>query len=328
MKKNNLIFYMVVLLLLSPSMMFARDPFSEMKKNRAEHVTPSKLVWIQLHYANAIETVQWLQKQKNIFSKVVKFGAYGDGKKIWVQADTIAQKKFLEVIRSIDKPKQQILVMARFVRVNNAREKNLGFKWRVNPKKHGRDLFHQFPDVQVEPGNLHIKIARVNKDDALDLQLNALESSGMGKIIAAPKLLLTEGREASIESGQKIPYQEKVSHDSTATRFEKAVLGLSVTAHSLPNKKIALDLTIHQDKPLVMSSHETPSISTQVVKTHVIVPSGEIIVLGGVYEDVNEESVEKIPLLGDIPVLGAIFRNKSTHVEHTELLIYIQPKLL
>lgn len=322
----------------------ARDPFAESTPPVVhKRIAIPQLSWVNLRYADALEMVGWLQHQKGLMQKNCHMGADLSGRRVWIMADNTTKTQLTQLINQLDRPKKQLLVSAKFVRVNNEHVNEQGVHWQfshtaghanhsiANHAAPHNKYFVQPLNIQqlkVTPGLANLKIGCLDNEYALDVELKALESNGIGKIIAAPKLLLTDGASASIESGQRIPFQEKVNHDSTATHFEKAVLGLSVTAHVLPDDRIAMTLTIHQDKPMTFHADGAPSISTQVVKTQVSVPNGNIIVLGGIYETVNENSTTKIPLLGDIPILGAIFRHHQMHCERTELLVYIQPRII
>ena len=159
------------------------------------------------------------------------------------------------------------------------------------------------------------------------MELSALETEGRGEVIARPKVITSDKQEATIESGDQIPYQEASSSGATATQFIDAVLGLTVTPRITPDDRIIMDLEVSQDSIGAVFAG-IPSIKTNRIKTQVLVNNGETIVLGGVFQTVVSESVAKTPILGDLPWLGSLFRNKTKQDDKQELLIFITPRLI
>lgn len=171
----------------------------------------------------------------------------------------------------------------------------------------------------------------------IDMELSALESTGNVNIIATPKLLTADQQKARIESGREIPYQEASSSGATTISFKKAVLALEVTPHITPDGRIIMDLQINQDSVgdnVVVasttggSSTSVPSIDTNKIQTSVLVDDGETVVLGGVFKNETTDTVNKVPFLGDLPVLGRLFRSNSKTELKQELLIFITPKVV
>jgi type IV pilus assembly protein PilQ len=167
----------------------------------------------------------------------------------------------------------------------------------------------------------------IGEDYLLDMELSALETEGRGEVIARPKVITSDKQEATIESGDQIPYQEASSSGATATQFIDAVLGLTVTPRITPDDRIIMDLEVSQDSIGAVFGG-IPSIKTNRIKTQVLVNNGETIVLGGVFQTVVSESVEKTPILGDLPWLGSLFRSKTKQDDKQELLIFITPRLI
>jgi len=139
--------------------------------------------------------------------------------------------------------------------------------------------------------------------------------------------MTTNGKSAMIESGKEIPYQT-VEDGDVSVAFKDVVLSLEVTPRINPGDRIAMDLVIHKDSIGEQLDNGDISIIKNALETSVVVPDGQTIVLGGVFENETSDVVNKTPLLGDIPVLGALFRNKSKSNTKTELLIFITPKLV
>jgi type IV pilus assembly protein PilQ len=164
------------------------------------------------------------------------------------------------------------------------------------------------------------------------MELSALQSEGKGEVVSSPRVITANAKEASIEQGVEIPYQQQASSGATNISFKKAVMSLNVTPQITPDERIIMDLAINKDsvgKDVNTGSGGTvPSIDTRKVKTQVLVDNGQTVVLGGIYEDTVSDSVTKVPLLGDLPLLGYLFRNTIHKDEKTELLIFITPKIL
>jgi type IV pilus assembly protein PilQ len=177
-----------------------------------------------------------------------------------------------------------------------------------------------------------IALAILDSDYLVDLELSALEAEGQGDIISAPRIVTANQREASIEQGVEIPYQESSSSGATTTQFRPAVLSLTVTPQVTPDDRIIMDLLVTKDSVGELVASATggfvPSIDTRSIATQVLVNDGETVVLGGIYETENRETVNKVPFLGDVPGLGILFRSKSTTNNKAELLIFVTPKIL
>jgi type IV pilus assembly protein PilQ len=139
-------------------------------------------------------------------------------------------------------------------------------------------------------------------------------------------------REASIEQGVEIPYQESSSSGATTTQFRPAVLSLTVTPQVTPDDRIIMDLLVTKDSVGELVASATggfvPSIDTRSIATQVLVNDGETVVLGGIYETESRETVNKVPFLGDVPGLGVLFRSRATVNNKAELLIFVTPKIL
>ncbi|MFZ2506994.1 MAG: type IV pilus secretin PilQ family protein, partial [Steroidobacteraceae bacterium] len=178
-----------------------------------------------------------------------------------------------------------------------------------------------------------IALSILDFDDFLiDLELSAAQNEGRGEIKSTPRVITANGREAIIEQGVEIPYQESASSGATTTQFKKAVLSLKVTPQITPDDRVILDLTVTKDSvgQLVPSATGgfVPSIDTRNIQTQVLVKDGQTVVLGGIMETERRDSVKKVPLLGDVPLLGNLFRSKSKVNNRDELLIFITPKIL
>src|SRR5688572_9919237 len=177
-----------------------------------------------------------------------------------------------------------------------------------------------------------IAMTLLDSDYIVDLEISAAQTEGRGEIISAPRVITANGKEASIEQGVEIPYQESASSGATTTQFKKAVLSLKVTPQITPDDRVILDLTVSKDNVGELVSSATggsvPSIDTREIITQVLVNDGQTVVLGGIMETERRDTVNKVPYLGDIPGLGVLFRSKSKTDNKDELLIFVTPKIL
>ncbi|GMU69502.1 MAG: hypothetical protein AMXMBFR37_18340 [Steroidobacteraceae bacterium] len=172
----------------------------------------------------------------------------------------------------------------------------------------------------------------LGNDYIVDLELSAAQAEGRGEIISSPRVITANQREAIIEQGQEIPYQESASSGATTVQFKKAVLALRVTPQITPDNRIILDLNVRKDSvgTVVVSSGgvNVPSIDTRNISTQVLVNDGQTVVLGGILETERRDTEKKVPYLGDIPGLGILFKQKSRTNNKDELLIFVTPKIL
>src|SRR5438067_7179287 len=176
-------------------------------------------------------------------------------------------------------------------------------------------------------GNVSLSIFSNSLQRFLYLELSALEADGKGKIIASPRVLTADQVEAVIEQGTEIPYQNATSSGATAVAFRKANLSLKVKPQITPDGNITMTLDVNKDQPGAQTASGL-AISTKHVKTEVLVENGGTVVIGGIYEQNDRTDVTKVPLLGDLPVIGWLFKNTSVSTGKNELLIFITPRIV
>ena len=163
----------------------------------------------------------------------------------------------------------------------------------------------------------------------LNLEIDALEADNKGRVISSPHVVTADQTKATISQGTQIPYNSATSSGATSVSFQNAVLSLEVTPQITPEGNVILDLNIHKDTPdTTLSSSAGIPIDTKQVQTQVLVENGGTVVIGGIYTLDENETVQKVPLLGDIPILGNLFKNNSKTATKTEMLIFITPKIL
>ena len=159
-----------------------------------------------------------------------------------------------------------------------------------------------------------------------------MEADGKGKTVSSPRVLTSDGVEAIIEQGTEIPYQQSASSGATTIQFKKAVLSLKVKPLITPDNRIILDLAVTKDSvgQIIVTSGgvNVPAINTRTLSTQVLVGDGQTVVLGGILETERRDSEKKVPFIGDIPVLGNLFKNTTKVNNKDELLIFVTPKIL
>jgi type IV pilus assembly protein PilQ len=175
-------------------------------------------------------------------------------------------------------------------------------------------------------------LAILGSDYLVDLELSALQAEGEGEVVSSPRLITANQKEASIRQGVEIPYQEASASGATTTSFKEAVLQLNVTPQITPDDRVIMDLIVSNDTVGEEVASATggfvPSIDKREIQTQVLVNNGDTVVLGGVYETTRSRSERKVPLLGDIPLLGYLFRSNTQSNNKRELLIFVTPKIL
>jgi type IV pilus assembly protein PilQ len=172
----------------------------------------------------------------------------------------------------------------------------------------------------------------LGSDYIVDLELSAAQAEGRGEVVSSPRLITANQKEASIEQGVEIPYQESASSGATTIQFKKAVLSLKVTPQITPDNRIILDLNVKKDSvgQIIVggAGNQIPSIDTREVTTQVLVNDGQTVVLGGILETDRREDETKVPYLGDVPVLGRLFKTTRKTNNKDELLVFVTPKIV
>ena len=177
------------------------------------------------------------------------------------------------------------------------------------------------------PASFAVSLFSAAANRFLNLELSALEADGKGKIISSPRVVTADQLKALIEQGTELPYQQATSSGATSVSFRKANLKLEVTPQITPDGNIVLDVDVNKDS-VGVETRAGFAIDTKHVKTQVLVENGGTVVLGGIFQQTERDSVAKVPLLGDIPILGNVFKTTSRTNDKTELLIFITPKIV
>ena len=186
-----------------------------------------------------------------------------------------------------------------------------------------------FVDLGVNAATSGLGIGFVSNRAILDLQLSAMEKSGNGEIISQPKVVTSDKETAKIMKGKEVPYQEASSSGATSTSFKEAALSLEVTPQITPDNRIIMEVKVTKDEPdFANQLNGVPPINKNEVNAKVLVADGETIVLGGVFSNQTLKGVDKVPFLGDLPVIGRLFKRNMVMDNKTELLVFITPRIL
>ncbi len=179
------------------------------------------------------------------------------------------------------------------------------------------------------PASLGVSLFSVGAQTLLNLELSALEADGKGKIVSSPRILTADKQKALIEQGTELPYQNSTSSGATSVEFKKANLKLEVTPQITPEGKVFLNVDINKDSPSSITNGSAGlAIDTKHVQTQVLVENGGTVMIGGIFEESERRNVTKVPFLGDIPVVGNLFKSVSKNKERNELLIFLTPRVI
>ncbi len=179
----------------------------------------------------------------------------------------------------------------------------------------------------VRPGQFSLVLMNEAMTRFLNLELTAIQADGKGKIISSPRVITADNVEATIEQGTEIPYQQATSSGATSVSFRKATLSLKVTPQITPDENVMMKLNVNKDS-VGENTAAGPSIDTKQVSTEVLVENGGTVGIGGIYEQTEVDNTNKVPLLGDIPLIGYLFKQNLQLNEKSELLIFVTPRLV
>ena len=355
-------------LMVAPVEEIAERERQQIEANRQlAELAPLETDFLQIRYASAADVVGLISANSgegNLSALVSARGSVvlDERTNAVLITDTAARlAQVREFIERIDVPIRQVMIEARIVAVQSDVAQSLGIRW-------GGAAFNRSADevtlvsgslesvesvyegiVAGEPPGVNfpgallvdlglssttsgIAVGYTSADLLLSAELSALENSGSGEVISQPKVITGDKQQATIKSGTEIPFQVSADNGETTTSFREAVLALEVTPNITPDDHILLDLAISQDSvgELVPSGQGgyIPSIDTTRLTTQVLVGNGETVVLGGVFRTEDIDSISKVPLLGDIPYLGNLFKRTTSRQAKTETLIFITPQIL
>ena len=238
-----------------------------------------------------------------------------------------------KLAKSLDQPIPQVHISAHIVTMNKQSMDELGIKWGYTG--HSSQVLSKFDvdfGVTNAASSVGFNLAKLS-GSLLNLELSALESENQLEIIASPNLLTANQNMASIKQGTEIPYEvSNGGNGATSIEFKQAVLGLEVTPKIIANDQMILDLYITQNTAgrsiKRRDGGEALAIETQEIRTQVKIKSGETVVLGGIFQQINNVSKNSVPGISNIPIIGNAFKNKTKKQQKRELVIFITPQLV
>lgn len=271
-------------------------------------------------------------------------------------ASNLADVRML--IEKLDIPVRQVLIESRIVIANNDFAKELGVRFGSSAQSgtlgagtsgtleglqvpannsdsvrpinssgvRGQDLNVNLP-VANPAGTIALALAKLPLGAVLELELSAMQEEGKGEIVSSPRVITSNQKQATIEQGTEIPYQEASSSGATSVSFKEALLKLDVTPQITPDDRIVMDLEVNKDEVGAVFLG-VPSIDTRSVKTQVLVDNGETVVLGGIYEQTSTQSSTRVPFFGDLPYVGFLFKTDLNENRQRELLVFVTPKII
>nr|WP_239552824.1 type IV pilus secretin PilQ [Oceanisphaera litoralis] len=340
------------ILLVAPAAELAQQEQQQLENRQAKEVlAPLVTEMLQVNYAKAVDVVALLTNEST--GLLTERGAIAvDGRtNMLVIKDT---RQSIDNIRRmlslLDIPIKQVVIEARMVTIDDGFEEAFGVRWGYsNDSSSGRNqqsvsgtlegiragvddnsLNVNLPAAGAA-GNIAFQVAKLSGGRILDLELSALERENRAEIIASPRVTTSNQKPALIEQGTQVPFSS-ASDGGTEVEFQDAVLSLKVTPQITPDNRVVLDLTITQDsigeRIPQATGGEAVAINTQSITTQVLVNDGETLVLGGIFQQNILRSVTKVPLLGDIPVVGRLFKTTSDSNKKRELIIFVTPRIV
>jgi type IV pilus assembly protein PilQ len=346
----------------------AREKAELAAKRDVQELAPLRSEYLQVNYAKAADMASLIKTGNNSLLSARGSVAVDDRTNTLLLQDTPDRLADIRrLVATLDIPIRQVQIEARIVIVNNDFERDLGARFGITTaQKNGANglyttsgtaaatdaIMTNAPNpligaaitgssnaatrynVNLPASNPagSIAVGVLGSNFILDLELSAAQAETQANIISSPRVITANQKEASIEQGVEIPYQQSASSGATTIQFKKAVLSLKVTPHITPDNRVILDLDVRDDNvgTVVVASGgvNVPSIDTREISTQVLVNDGQTVVLGGILQTTQREDDNKVPYLGDIPILGHLFKSTAHTDDKDELMIFITPKIL
>jgi type IV pilus assembly protein PilQ len=362
-----------VILVAPAAELAARDKELLAARKETSELSPLRTEYLQVNYAKASDLAALIKSGKGSSLLSDRGNVSIDERTNTLLLQDISERlsDIRRLVSTLDIPVKQVQIEARIVIVNDDFSRELGVRWGYsNLNTAGSNVYSVSgsaagvedslgsvlerqassavppPPVRLQTGagaylvNLpaaapagRIALGLLGNTYIVDLELSAAEAEGRGEIISSPTVITANQKEATIEQGVEIPYQEGSSSGATTVAFKKAVLSLKVTPQITPDNRVILDLEVKKDSvgqlvPTGSLGGTIPSIDTREITTQVLVNDGQTVVLGGILETEKRETDSKVPFLGDIPFVGYLFKTNSKVANKRELLIFVTPKVL
>ena len=319
-------------------------------------LAPLQTEFVQVNYAKATDLAKLLKAEENSLLSDRGNVTVDERTNTLLVRDTADNLIGVrQLVTQLDVPVRQVLIESRIVVADDDFNRDLGVRFGVsrtantdnvdtqytigggkagdtdfggNVAFNTQDRENYIVDLPLADPAGALKFALISIPNfLLQLELQALQTEGRGEVLANPRVVTSNQKEALIEQGTEIPFQEASSSGATTTSFKPAVLSLRVTPQITPDDRIIMDLAVNQDT-VGQEFAGIPSVDTRALTTQVLVDNGDTVVLGGIYEQTKRKDIEKVPFFGDLPYIGYAFRSESVRDEKTELLIFVTPKII
>lgn len=341
-------------LLVAPAAEIADRERQELETQRQlAELAPMRREVVQVNYAKAADIAKLFQQSVNKMGGANTASADERGS-IAVDDRTnniIAYQtqerldELRRIVSQLDIPVRQVMIEARIVEATVGFDKSIGTTWSgasigsKNFKFGGSggdrtsgDLLNTtgtFVDLGADSATSSIGIGFITNNTVLDLELSAMESTGNGEVVSQPKVMTADKETAKILRGSEIPYQEASSSGATSTSFKEAALSLEVTPQITPDNRVIMEVKVNKDAPDYSNiMNGVPPIDTNEINAKVLINDGETIVIGGIFSNTQEKTIDKVPFLGDLPYIGRLFRREVIRDAKEELLIFLTPRIL
>ena len=339
----------------------AREKLELESKTQIADLEPLRTETFQVNYHNAKNIYDGVlkDKEKSLMSKRGSVVMDERTNKLIVTDTPSRLDDIRRVLTEIDVPARQVIIEAQIVEAEDTFSRSLGARFGVHKTSMtGRSSiggsladtgYHTgqtstVPDFLTQStgwnnaasslggataGALSLVLWNKAATSFLNLEISALEADGRGKVVSRPRVMTADQIEALIEQGVEIPYQQATSSGATSVSFRKANLSLKVKPQITPDGRVFMNLDVNKDTPnTTVSTSAGIAIDTKHVATQVLVENGGTVVIGGIFQQTNSSTTEKVPLLGDVPVLGYLFRKNDKKDNKTELMVFITPRIV
>ena len=315
---------------------------------------PLRTESFEVAYTKATEVQALItNKDQNILSKRGKATSDPRTNTLFVNDTPTKLDEVRKLIAQLDVPVRQVMIEARIVIADDKFSRELGAKFGfIAGSTHQGRNFGTAPDlnssaavangrnpstppipnvnlpVASAAGTVGLSILNIANGNLVSLELSALETDGRGKVISSPRIITADKRKATISQGTEIPYLTQSASGGSTVQFKQAVLSLEVTPQITPDDRVIMDIEIKKDSESGRAVGGTPILDVRNIRTQILVENGETAVLGGIFEQSTSTNETKVPLLGDIPYLGHLFKKTLRVANKTELLIFITPRII
>ncbi|ORM62698.1 DNA transporter HofQ [Pantoea rodasii] len=306
------------------------------EREEKQQQVPLEQQSITLHYANASDVFRSLQAERSLLTPRGSVTVDSRTNSLLIRDTAQALRDAARWLQALDMPLEQVELSAHIITIHEEHLRELGVNWSTSPAQTVtaalRNPLLAIPLAVDNPAlRAGVTLGQVS-GELLNLELSALEKENHIEIIASPRLFTSHQQTASIKQGTEIPYEVKSgSSGATAIEFKEAVLGMEVTPVVLGNGRIQLKLRLSQNMPgrsLNVGESRVLSIDKQEIETQVTLRDGETLALGGIFQQQRMQAEKRVPWLGEVPLLGSLFRQQTQEHKKKELVIFITPRLV